>query len=59
VSLTLTINFIGGVNDTGEQLIASGVDTCDKHSFPNISANFRKNSNSPNGKLRGLGENDL
>ena len=30
--------------DTGEQLIAGVVDTGDKHSFANISANFRKNS---------------
>ncbi len=49
--------FIGGDNDTGEQLLlvtttptikcfsffASVVDTADKHSFANISANFRKN----------------
>jgi hypothetical protein len=39
-----------GVVDTSEQLIADVVDT---HSFANISANFRKNSNSPNGILGG------
>ncbi len=31
----------GGV-DTAEQFIAGVVDTADKHSFANISANFRK-----------------
>ncbi len=36
--------FIAGVVDTGEQLIACVVDTGDKHSFANISANFRKKS---------------
>jgi hypothetical protein len=39
--------FIAGVVDTGEQLIAGVVDTGDKHSFANISANFRKNSKRP------------
>jgi hypothetical protein len=32
-----------GVNDTGEKFIAGVVDTADKHSFANISPNFRKN----------------
>ena len=32
------------VVDTAEQLIAGVVDTADKHSFANISENFRKNS---------------
>ncbi len=36
--------FVSGVIGTAEQLIAGGVDTADKHSFANISANFRKNS---------------
>ncbi len=33
-----------GVADTGEKFIAGVVDTADKHSFANISANFRKKS---------------
>jgi hypothetical protein len=36
--------FIGGVVDTGEQLIAGVVDTGDRHSFVNTSANFWENS---------------
>ncbi len=36
--------FIAGVVDTAEQFIAGVVDTADKHSFANISANFRKKS---------------
>ncbi len=36
-----------GVVDTGKLLIAGVVDTADKHSFANISANFRKNSKRP------------
>ncbi len=36
--------FFAGVLYTTEQLIAGVVDTSDKHSFANISANFRKNS---------------
>ncbi len=38
--------------DTGEELIAGVVDTADKHSFVNISANVRKIRNGPNGILR-------
>ena len=38
---------------------AGVVDTADKHSFANISANFRKNSNGPNEILRGPGDTDL
>ena len=34
--------FIAGVVDTSKQLIAGVVDTSDKHSFPNISANFQE-----------------
>jgi hypothetical protein len=34
--------FIAGVVDTAEQFIAGVVDTANKHSFANISANFRK-----------------
>jgi hypothetical protein len=34
--------FIGGVNNTGDQLFGSANDTADKHSFAIISANFRK-----------------
>jgi hypothetical protein len=34
------------------------VDTADKHSFANISANFRKNRNGPNWILRSTGETD-
>ncbi len=33
---------IAGVVDTAEQFIAGVVDTTNKHSFANISANFRK-----------------
>ncbi len=36
--------FIAGVVDTAEQFIAGVVDTAKKHSFANISANFRKKS---------------
>jgi hypothetical protein len=36
--------FIAGVVDTAEQFIADIADTADKHSFANISANFRKKS---------------
>jgi hypothetical protein len=36
---------------------AGVVDTADKHSFANISANFRKNG--PNVILRGPGDNDF
>jgi len=52
--------FIAGVVDTSKQLIAGVVDTSDKHSFPNISANFREKIwNGPNGILGGPGDNDL
>ncbi len=50
--------FIAGDVDTGEQLIAGVVDTGDKHSFDNISANFRKIWNDPTGILMGLGDTD-
>jgi hypothetical protein len=50
--------FIAGVIDTGEQLIAGVVDTDDKHSFANISMNFWKIRNGPNGILGGLGDID-
>ncbi len=36
--------FFAGVVDTAEQFITGVNDTGDKHSFANISANFRKNS---------------
>ncbi len=36
--------FIAGVVDTAEQFIAGVIDTANKHSFANISANFRKKS---------------
>ncbi len=49
---TVYYRFIDGVVDTGEQFIAGVVDTDDKHSFVNISANFRKNLNGLNGILR-------
>jgi hypothetical protein len=38
---------------------AGVVDIADKHSFANISANFRKIRNGPNGILRGPGDIDL
>jgi hypothetical protein len=34
--------FISGVNNTGDQLFGSAINTADKHSFATISANFRK-----------------
>jgi hypothetical protein len=37
---TENFKFIGGVVDTGEQLLACVVDTSDKHSLVNTSANF-------------------
>jgi hypothetical protein len=33
-----------GVNDNGDKFFTGVVDTSDKQSFANISANFRKNS---------------
>ncbi len=39
--------------------IAGVVDTADKHRFANITANFRKILNGPNGTLRGPGDTDL
>ncbi len=48
-----------GVVDTGEQLIAGIVDTVDKHSFANISANFRKKIETvPMEILMGQGDTD-
>jgi hypothetical protein len=44
-----------GVADTTEQLIASVIDTGDKHSFANISANFRKHSKRPQWNTWGPG----
>ncbi len=42
--------------DTGEQLIADFVDTCDKHSFANISPRiFEKNSKRPQENTHGPG----
>jgi hypothetical protein len=52
---------ITGVNDTGdkfvaEQLITGVVDTAgDKHSFANISTNFRKNAKRPQWNTWGAG----
>ncbi len=40
-------------------IFAGVVDTADKHSFANISANFEKIWNGPNGILRGPGDTDL
>jgi hypothetical protein len=37
---------------------AGNVDTANKHSFVNISANSQRNLESPSGILRGLGETD-
>ncbi len=50
--------FFAGVVDTSEQFIASVFDTGDKYSFANISANFEKIHNGPNGILGGLGDTD-
>jgi hypothetical protein len=48
VSLTLAINLSTVLLIcTSEQLITGVVDTSDKHSFTNISANFRKNLKRP------------
>ncbi len=47
--------FIAGVVDTGKQLITGVIDTGDKHSFANVSENFQKNSNWPNGILGARG----
>jgi hypothetical protein len=41
--------------DTAEQLIADVVDTGDKHSFANISANFLKTSKRPQQNTWGPG----
>ncbi len=49
---------MAGVNDTGDKFFAGVVDTGDKHYFAKISANFRKNSNGPNGILMGLRDTD-
>jgi hypothetical protein len=35
--------FVSSVIDTAEQFIVGVVETADKHSFANITANFRKN----------------
>jgi hypothetical protein len=43
------------VIDTGEQVIAGVMDTGDKHSFENISANFRKNLKRSQGNTHGRG----
>ncbi len=50
--------FFAGVVGTAEEFIAGVVDTGDKHSFANISANFWKIQNGPNGILGGLGDTD-
>jgi hypothetical protein len=61
VSTTLAITenpwqgLIAGVVDTAEQFITGVVDTGDKHSFANISANFRKNSKGPQWNTWGPG----
>ncbi len=39
-------------------IIAGVVDNGDKHSFENISANFRKKPKRPNGILSGPGDTD-
>jgi hypothetical protein len=49
------LQIIAGAVDTGEQLIAGVVDTGDKHSFANISANFRKIVIGPQENTQGPG----
>jgi hypothetical protein len=46
ITENLLQGLIAGVVDSGEQLV-SVVDTDDKHSLANISANFQKNSKWP------------
>jgi hypothetical protein len=69
VSLTLAKNFrlfgyfivtriIASVVDTPEQFIAGVVDTSDKYSFANISANLRKNTKRPQWNTWGLVNTD-
>ncbi len=61
VSTTLAkrvTKFAAGVVDTGGKFATGVVDTGGAPSLSNISANFRKNSNGPNGILWGWGETD-
>ncbi len=51
-------NFAASVVDTGGKFAMGVVDTGGQPWAANISANFRKNRNGPNGILRGLGETD-